>query len=171
MTGCVTRSLYLATRRIMFRVMIEQNDIETPTQRRARQKREAAERARAYRKRKRIGRMPLPRDVDAAWTEATAFWLMRHAPRLRADGVSAATMTMPIYRVMTIARAILERQGFSRRGAAIAITDRLSPRRRHEDPDFVPALEPRIENAPVRQPKMGTGWDDWDALLDDMIQA
>jgi hypothetical protein len=169
-TGCVTRGLYLAADRIMFRVMNE--IVETPGQKRARQKRKAAERARQYRLRKKGMRTPLPRDVDAAWSEATAYWLAKHYADLRAAGETAETVTMPVHVIMRIARAILERQGCARRSSTIAIAERLAPRKEHEDPDHVPAVEPRVGDiAPVRQPKRGHEWDDWDALLDDMIEA
>lgn len=115
----------------------------TRQQIRAAQRRDAADRARAYRARHRVSGTPLPRDVDAALSEALSFWLAREAPRLRADGIEPATAMVPLQELLKISRRILvQRGGADRTMTTEAIGRRIAPRDEHTRPDFVPTLAP-----------------------------
>lgn len=118
--------------------------IETTAQRKARQRRDAADRARAYRQRKRAAGTPLPRDVDAAMTEAIAFWLAREAPRLHTAGIGSDAVTAPLADLLAIARQILvERAGHSHRSTVLALGQRIAARDEHRFVDYVPSLHSR----------------------------
>jgi hypothetical protein len=98
----------------------------------AEQKRAAAERARRYRERRAETGKPSARAVDAAWSEASAYWLAREGVR---------TPLVPI-RLMQTARLILEREGYVPAEAADAIADRLQSRPLHKHSDAFPSLCP-----------------------------
>lgn len=117
----------------------------TPQQIRAQQRRDAADRARAYRARHRVSGTPLPRDVDAALSEAIAFWVAREAPRLRDDGIEPSAAAIPLQELLKISRRILvQRGGADRTMATEAIGRRIAPREEHARPDFVPSLHPPV---------------------------
>lgn len=105
---------------------------ENATARRARQRRQAADRSRRYRERLRAAREPEARAIDAAISEAIAFHVARDGA-----GVNIAPRTL-----MRTARLCLEREGYAPAAAASAIADRLSHRDDHLDPDHVPTLRP-----------------------------
>ena len=115
----------------------------TRQQIRAAQRRDAADRARAYRARHRVSGTPLPRDVDAAISEALAFWLAREAPRLCADGIEPSAAAIPLKELLKITRRILvQRGGADRTMTTEALGRRIAPREEHARPDFVPTLAP-----------------------------
>jgi hypothetical protein len=115
----------------------------TPQQRRAKQRRDAADRARAYRCRHRVTGRPLPRDCDAALSEALSFWLEDHR---RTTGVTVAPpdLAIPVRDLLKIARRILvDRSGLDRVEATSAIGRRVAPRREHDWLGYVPELPRR----------------------------
>lgn len=114
--------------------------VETPQQRRARTRRGAADRARAYRSRHRITGRPLPRDCDAALSEALAFWL-ENERRQRDDGAAPPDLAVPVRELLKLARRILvERAGADKVETTSALGRRVGPRDEHDYPGFVPML-------------------------------
>jgi hypothetical protein len=115
----------------------------TPQQRRAKQRRDAADRARAYRSRHRTTGRPLPRDCDSAISEALSFWL-ENERRTSGLHVAPPDLAVPVRDLLKLARRILvDRSGLDRLEATNAIGRRVAPRREHDYPDFVPMLPPR----------------------------
>ncbi|WP_421949954.1 hypothetical protein, partial [Pelagibacterium sp.] len=130
---------------------------ETRSQRAARQRRNAAERARRYRERKKKEGSPEPRVVDAALSESLAFWLAKtSALRCELDGDSGG---LSMVAVMKTARVILEREGYAVGPSAQAIADRLVHRSEHEDPEWIPSLRPRPRDDHARPTKGGGTWE------------
>lgn len=124
-------------------VMSTEADIETPQQKRARQRRRGADRARGYRQRKRSAGCPLPRQIDGAISEAIAFLLVR-------DNINPLTGQLPIDAIVRTARTILvKRQGFDRTQTTRALVARIAPRDEHQMPDSVPTLRPRDSKCAV----------------------
>lgn len=122
---------------------MEAQTMATPQQIRAQQRRDAADRARAYRERHRVSGTPLPREVDAALSEAIAFWLAREAPRLRDDGIEPSVAAIPLQELLKVARRILvQRGGADRTMTTEALGRRIAPRDEHTRSDFVPSLAP-----------------------------
>lgn len=115
----------------------------TPQQRRAKQRRDAADRARAYRGRHRTTGRPLPHDCDAALAEALAYWL-ENERRQRGVNQAPADLAVPVRELLRIARRILvERGGADKVEATSALGRRIGPRSEHDWPHYVPALPPR----------------------------
>lgn len=115
----------------------------TPQQRRAKARRDAADRARAYRSRHRVTGRPLPRDCDAALSEALAFWLEDHR-RSTGTTTAAPDLAIPVRDLLKLARRILvDRSGLDKIEATSAIGRRVAPRREHDWPGFVPELPRR----------------------------
>lgn len=111
--------------------MIEKT-VKSKATRAATQKRRAAERARRYREKKAADGKPDARVVDAAWSEACAYWIAR-------EGIGE---TLKPLRVLLTARLILEREGYVPSEAADALADRLQSRSSHKQPYNFPALTP-----------------------------
>ena len=117
-----------------------EQEIETPQQSRARIRRGAADRARAYRARHRITGRPLPRDCDSALSEALAFWL-ENERRHRGVDVAPPDLAVPVRTLLKIARRILvERAGANQVETTSALGRRVGPRDEHDYPGYVPAL-------------------------------
>ncbi|WP_417582883.1 hypothetical protein [Pelagibacterium sp.] len=137
---------------------------ETRSQRAARQRRNAAERARRYRERKKKEGSPEPRVVDAALSEAMSFWLAKTgALRRELDGLDGG---LSIVALMKTARVILEREGYAVQPSAQAVADRLVHRPEHEDPYWIPSLRPR-DRAEHGRPTKGGG--EWSTSFDDIL--
>jgi hypothetical protein len=117
-------------------VMTQETTIETRQQRAARERREAADRARDYRQRHKEKGIPLPRDCDSALAEAIAF-------RLQQSGVAPGEATIAIDDIVITARRILvTRGGFDRVESTKALVRRIAPREEHTRPSFVPSINP-----------------------------
>lgn len=100
----------------------------------------AAGRARQNRRRERMAALgkPLTARVDAALVEAVAF-------EIAAAVLSGAetNASLPISNVIDTALAVLvDRQGYDRKQAKLAIATRMSLRDEHRDPSFIPSLHP-----------------------------
>jgi hypothetical protein len=150
-----TVRLSYASRRCTSRAMTEESD--SATSKRADQKRKAAARARSYRARLRADRSPTSRDVDAALSEALAFHVS--AARRRGAGVNIELAPM-----MTTARIVLEREGFRRKRAAKAISDRMTDRPDHYDPHHIPTHCPGAAER-IRPTKAG----DWKTPMSEIL--
>lgn len=105
---------------------------DTPAGRAAAQKRKAADRARAYRERKKRAGAPLAAAVDKALSEALAFHIAKNGVNIGIDPVQ----------LMRTTRLVLEREGFTPAEAAQAVAGRLSHRDEHLWTDHVPTLKP-----------------------------
>jgi len=97
----------------------------------AAEKRGNAERSRRYRESRAEKGVPVARDVDAAWSEASSYWMARRG----------ATAPLHPIEIMKTTRIILEREGFEPKAAATAIAVRLASRTQHMMPDHVPSLK------------------------------
>ncbi len=129
---------------------------ETPSQRAARQRRQAADRARRYRERKKRAGSPEPRVVDAALSEAMSFWLAKTgALRRELDGQVGGLSMIALIKT---ARIILEREGYAVEASAQALADRLVHRSEHQDPEWIPSLRPRDRSEHTRPTKGGGDW-------------
>lgn len=137
---------------------------ENPSQRAARQRRQAADRARRYRERKKLAGSPEPRVVDAALSEAMSFRLAKTgALRRELDGLDG---DFSIVSLMRTARVILEREGYAVEASAQALADRLVHRPEHMDPEWIPSLRPR-ERTEHERPTKGGG--EWETSIDDIL--
>jgi hypothetical protein len=112
----------------------------TPQQKRAKSRRDAADRARAYRSRHRRTGRPLPRDCDSAIVEALAYWLA--AEKIRTGATMApADLSIPVRDLLKTARRILvERAGADKLEATAALGRRIGPRDAHTWSGYVPKL-------------------------------
>ncbi|MBJ6986054.1 hypothetical protein [Devosia sp. MC521] len=98
----------------------------------AEQKRRAADRARAYRLRKKVRGVPLARAIDEAVAEAVAFHIAK------GGGVNIAGKML-----LKTARLILERDGYDPEKAAVAVAARMVlTRDEFSWPDRFPTLKP-----------------------------
>lgn len=149
---CVTRLQYAVMSPI-------DPDLESPTARAARHKREAAERSRAYRRRQKAERAPDVRTVDAAVVEAIAFVLAKHCPLARAQrlGTPLSAASIPVLEIMATATDILVHAGYNREKSRVAVADRTASRPEHRDPTHVPSLCPVNDPARVQPPKRWPG--------------
>lgn len=134
-------------------------DIESPAARRARQRREAAERSRAYRQRQKAERAPDVRTTDAAIAEAFAFVLARHSPLAAAQraGKPLAGASIPVLEVLQVALQVLVHAGYNRELSRTIVADRTASRPEHRDPTHVPSIRPVADPARVQPPKRWPG--------------
>jgi hypothetical protein len=141
--------------------MAKRTDIdENGNARTAQQKRDGAARARLWRQETKQQGKPLPRDVDAAVTEAIAFLLAR----AKRDGVNIGYALDPL-ELGLAARFILERRGFDPDLSGAEIRSRLHPRDDHQLPHYVPSLRPGDpELIPSPQGREG-----WSARIDQIV--
>ena len=121
-------------------ILFAMDEIETPQQRRARIRRGAADRARAYRSRHRITGRPLPRDCDNAIVEGLAYWLESQR-RSRGLDVAPPDLAVPVRELLKIAgRILVERAGADKAETICALGRRVGPRDEHDYPGYVPEL-------------------------------
>jgi hypothetical protein len=128
---------------------------ETATARQARQRRDNAARARAYRERLREEGKPTSRETDEAIVEALSF-VLRYAVPVDGDAY------INVRDLHAAARLILKREGKSKRHATIAVAERLAPRHVHTEKGWMPSARPATA-ATLFPPKEGGGqWADAD---------
>lgn len=131
---------------------------ETRSQRAARQRRQAAERARNYRLRRKEERRPLPRAVDAAITEALAFVMLDATDR----GIQTKRVAVSTLRIGQLAVRILEHSGYDKDQSRMATAERLmSWERDHRSIGNVPTVNPSDHQIPDRAFPRGAIPDEW----------
>jgi hypothetical protein len=134
-------------------------DLESPTARAARKRREAAERSRAYRERKRAERAPDVRTTDAAIVEALSFVLARHSPLAAAinAGTPLSQASIPVLEILQVALEVLIHAGYNREKSRTMIADRTASRPEHREATNVPSIRPHVDPAAIQPPRRWPG--------------
>lgn len=141
---------------------------ETRSQRASRQRRQAAERARNYRQRRKMERRPLPRVVDAAITESLAFMMLEASDQR----IESKRVTVSALKVGRLAVRILVRDGYERDQARMAVAERLmSWESSHRSIGHVPTVSRSDHEIPDRPFPKGAIPDEWMSAFIDRWQS
>lgn len=141
---------------------------ETRSQRAARQRRQAAARARAYRRRRKLERRPLPRVVDAAITESFSFMMLEATDR----GIPSDRVVVSTLRVGQLAVRILVRDGYDKDQSRLATAERLlSWESDHRTGGHVPSVTASAHQTPDRAFPKGAIPDEWMSAFIDRWQS
>lgn len=134
--------------------MIVQPHTETHAAKRARQRREQAQRTRAWRTARRERRIPEARAIDAAVAEAVAFAIRRNSKKIAAG----AQIAIPLADIVNVAAIALRRDGYAFAESRRRLVERLDPGTKFDGFGSVPSIASHAGPVDLIAPRGAEAW-------------